>query len=1027
MNQRDFGKWLLITIVFWVPLSLVLLIGIDRAESYRRSCHADLLQESMRFDLELIQRAYQPSMLLSLPWDEIRAVQSHAHESETWRQAVAADLTRAGLRPHLLLVWSPKNDRLVPGGAISDAFRPFLQILRNRQNQMLEKSRTVISFEGGELPIHLALRMTRRHRFYPMQALGKKWWLAHGPVNSADRGQAYYLLLIDQANIVTEQLQPLWHKRLQRFLRHRLSDTAASHPDRQARDHQSFDGLESVGERFFSADREQVLAGIRFPRAEFSVVQEFPWSLRLWGSLARFAWIAFSFAFLVGSYRFWVCGIGNEYLTVGNRIRLHLAAAVGLPLVGIILMGEFQMNAGLSSLLATGQEKIAQDLERMEDQLERSVYRLETRMRRVAEQMPPIFSREQAEHWCFNILEGQYPISNAHLLSSEGVYLLPQHCQNKPGFLYMTLMSKPRRNWFLHRFFERGGYLEPYYEELLRTYAPDGQPMSGSALKNLIRTKNRQRPVNAVTDSVWEKAMGGLARDTCRRYNQRAGLIQMQSGEDGKGDAIGMMAAVAGIEHEDLVNESMQHLGHIRRFNTGKETVFDLAFLLRDRDGRAHNLLLLHWRNEALTFPFAHAITRHAKRHPQFGGRYIFCDDHDALDFASTPVPKGMRFTASALRLPGESQHFIGCMPGGEWRLFQFRRCRELDHLIIGCSMPLSQLFNGITPMRYRFVAGTSGVVALVALLLFMLSRLLVKPLERIEQSVAQLSKPGDVLIEVPNQVGEILSLVRLFTDVKEGLKQLDVARLVQEDLLPHGILEHHGLRVTGSSIMMEQVGGDFFDFVVDPRDQRFLYVGIGDVTGHGLPAAIVVAMISSAVRLLARTGRVAPEELLSAMNPHLVRILKRLRMTSFQLVRINGDTGEFQFSSGGHPPMLQLKPGQPPISWEMAAFPLGSNKKTRYQGRTGTMESGDCLVFCTDGSIEAVTPSGREVGYQGFARLAAHECQAGFSGVMDRLFERFRTTTGSNAWNDDVTMVVLAFEKPPVVVHETKNTESIS
>jgi len=625
--------------------------------------------------------------------------------------------------------------------------------------------------------------------------------------------------------------------------------------------------------------------------------------------------------------------------------------------------------------------------------------------------MPPITTREQADYWCFDVLEGQYPLSNAHLFSSASTYLVPQHSQNKPSFQYLTLMPRARRDWFLHRFFERGGNLEPYHQGLLQTYASDGQPITGPQLKNLIRTRDRRRPFDGATDSVWERAMGGLALDVCRKYNQRAGLLEDQGGADAKGDAIGMMAAVAGIEHEDLVNESMEHLGRIKKYRTAKETVYDLAYVLRDSSGRAHNLLLLHWRSEALTFPFAHAMASHARRNPKDGGRYFFCDDHDALDISSTPVPRGMRFTASALRLPGESQRFIGCMPDGEWRLFQFRRCREYDHLIIGCSLPLSGILHGLQPIRSRFMAGVAGVVALVLLLLLMLSRYVSTPLEAIEADVARLTRPGEQLSEIPVKIGEILSLVRLFADVKEGLKQLDVARLVQEDLLPQGPLEHRRLRVQGKSVMMEQVGGDFFDLVPDPRDPRYLYVGIGDVTGHGLPAAIVVAMISSAVRLLVRSGRVAPEELLTAMNPHLVRILKRVRMTSFQVVRVNGETGEFQFASGGHPPMLQIKPGQSPISWEIAAFPLGSNKKTRYPGKSGRLEPGEGLVLCTDGSIEAVTPSGREVGYQGFANLASREFSAGFRGVIDRLFERFHGMTGTTAWNDDVTMVVLAFD----------------
>jgi len=126
---------------------------------------------------------------------------------------------------------------------------------------------------------------------------------------------------------------------------------------------------------------------------------------------------------------------------------------------------------------------------------------------------------------------------------------------------------------------------------------------------------------------------------------------------------------------------------------------------------------------------------------------------------------------------------------------------------------------------------------------------------------------------------------------------------------------------------MMEKVGGDFFEYYFDPAKPRFAYACLGDVTGHGLPAAIVVAMASIGFQTFIKRGITEPEAILHQMNKHFFLILRRQKMMTFQVLKFDISSGEGTFSNAGQTPPLLMKPDGTSEMLFLAKYPLGSKK----------------------------------------------------------------------------------------------------
>lgn len=246
----------------------------------------------------------------------------------------------------------------------------------------------------------------------------------------------------------------------------------------------------------------------------------------------------------------------------------------------------------------------------------------------------------------------------------------------------------------------------------------------------------------------------------------------------------------------------------------------------------------------------------------------------------------------------------------------------------------------------------------------------------------------------------------------KEKLEaELNVARRIQRNILPH---QPPGLAGYDIGMLIEpasSVAGDFFDFIQLQDDQVALI--IGDVSDHGVPAAIFMALTFSLLRgELARTG--SPREALRNVNCHLLDMNEADMFVTLLCGILDASRGEFRYARAGHLPPLVLDAAGHVLELPRATgTTLGLFDELTLDEQSIQLPPGGMMALFTDGVTEAANPQGELFGldrlsavlYAQEGRSAQQACQA--------VLEAVSRHTGEPTPQDDITLVVLRVERP--------------
>lgn len=236
--------------------------------------------------------------------------------------------------------------------------------------------------------------------------------------------------------------------------------------------------------------------------------------------------------------------------------------------------------------------------------------------------------------------------------------------------------------------------------------------------------------------------------------------------------------------------------------------------------------------------------------------------------------------------------------------------------------------------------------------------------------------------------------------------RELQAVSQIQRALLPVVLPDVPGLSLSAHYQTSKQAGGDYYDFFPQP-DGR-LGILIADVSGHGTPAAVLMA-ITHTMAHLAPQASASPGALLGYLNAHLADSYQRTGtgfVTAFYAL-YDPVSRTLTFASAGHnPPRIRRGDGQIEVLDAARDVPLGILGDTQYVEASATLRAGDALVLYTDGITEARNREG-----QLFGEFRLDRTLERLSGPSDRLIagilEEVARFTGERAADDDRTVVV--------------------
>jgi serine phosphatase RsbU (regulator of sigma subunit) len=235
--------------------------------------------------------------------------------------------------------------------------------------------------------------------------------------------------------------------------------------------------------------------------------------------------------------------------------------------------------------------------------------------------------------------------------------------------------------------------------------------------------------------------------------------------------------------------------------------------------------------------------------------------------------------------------------------------------------------------------------------------------------------------------------------------QELRVARRIQQALLPQTIPQLDGWRIVRHYQPAREVGGDFYDFLLLADGNVGLV--IGDVSGKGVPAAVLMANTQSVLRTVAQRRGSGPGQMLAEANEVLCTYVPRnMFVTCFYGV-LDPESGHFNYANAGHnlPRYLHEE-----AAGELRArgMPLGLMPEMFYDEKETVLLPGDGVFLYTDGLVEAHDPKGEMFGLSRLRSLVAKRPTGGSALTASLLRELERFTGEEWEQEDDITVVIL-------------------
>jgi serine phosphatase RsbU (regulator of sigma subunit)/ketosteroid isomerase-like protein len=265
----------------------------------------------------------------------------------------------------------------------------------------------------------------------------------------------------------------------------------------------------------------------------------------------------------------------------------------------------------------------------------------------------------------------------------------------------------------------------------------------------------------------------------------------------------------------------------------------------------------------------------------------------------------------------------------------------------------------------------------------------------------------GDKIAEEWSESNNVNILVPALEEEKHNRERIEqellVAQRIQQASLPKEVPELEGWEITPYYQPAREVGGDFYDFHLLSEGKLGLVVG--DATGKGVPAALVMSTTCGMLRLAAQ-GSSSPGEMLQRVNEALFPYIPpNMFVTCFYGI-LDPDSGTFTYANAGHD-LPYLRRNGDAEELRARGMPLGLMPGMGYEQKEIVLEEGDAALFYSDGLVEAHDTKGEMFGFPRLqALLSEHGVQRSLG---DFLLEELYSFTG-DSWEqeDDITLLTL-------------------
>lgn len=494
-----------------------------------------------------------------------------------------------------------------------------------------------------------------------------------------------------------------------------------------------------------------------------------------------------------------------------------------------------------------------------------------------------------------------------------------------------------------------------------------------------------------------------------RLFGKVAAHVMAEINGDGKAvfdPAALVLGGIMGTQDPRL--EISRNLGHLFRIMMSDEQRCWTFFLpLRDSSGDVGYLVRGFWSENKLDRLFVEqALALRRERMPAVSFQFL---DQNQQEWITSGLPDATALRAFAVKVGRD-----GARAGGRWRhcsawyLAAGRGMSEVRGGILTAFLPMRVIEEAVR-FKEKLMWGFNGLMVMMCLFIgYLLALRFLRPIAEIDGGMKAIHARHFQYRLPPGGNDEFGDVMRFFNQALAGLADLDVARIIQESLFQTDVIRAGEYGLFGACSSAAELGGDYFDGRLLP-DGRLFFL-LGDVSGHGIPAALIMAMAKSICeREISRGAGV--DTVLLPFHRLLIKVFNRRYMMTCFLGVIDPEQHTLTFANSGHcfPVLFRDKgQGEPLRVGNQANAPLGSLGNLRLTVRTIPFGPGEKLFLFSDGLAEAERLTGGIVGFEalcsGVGALLDEDPQAS----CRRVAAWHQSLVGDGPREDDITIAVL-------------------
>ncbi len=270
-----------------------------------------------------------------------------------------------------------------------------------------------------------------------------------------------------------------------------------------------------------------------------------------------------------------------------------------------------------------------------------------------------------------------------------------------------------------------------------------------------------------------------------------------------------------------------------------------------------------------------------------------------------------------------------------------------------------------------------------------------------------------DLLTAIGKQAGVAIERNTLFAHYleKEKIKQeLKIAQNIQKSLLPRSIPKNFAFDLVAWNLTCDETGGDYYDYFELSEDR--IGITIGDVSGHGVGAALIMATARAFLKAIVRKAKNIPS-VMTELNQLLSQDIESDKFMTLLYGELDTKKMVFRYASAGHEgPLLYRKKDGQFGTYESTGVPLGMMEDYIYEDQLEvTMGIGDILVLSTDGIIESMNPQGEQFGMDRFQKLIKDSSDKSANQIIRDCYDQLQKFCQGAPQRDDLTLLILKFD----------------